>query len=64
MNGYDTLLHIIVPGKNIVIKVEYGLQLHFKIFLNKPDRKHNNKNNHSNAQENCFLITVSYLEAW
>ena len=30
----------------IAIKVEYGLQLHFKIFLNKSDRKDNNKNNH------------------
>ena len=27
----------------IVIKVEYGLQLHFKIFLNKSDRKINKK---------------------
>ena len=43
MNGYDTFLHIIALGKYIVIKVEYGLQLHFKIFLNKSDRKHNNK---------------------
>ena len=39
MNGYSTLLHNIAPGKYIVIKVEYGLQLHFKIFLNKSDRK-------------------------
>ena len=46
MNGYSTLLHNIAPGKYIVIKVEYGLQLHFKIFLNKSDRKINNKNNH------------------
>ena len=46
MNGYDTLLHNIAPGKYIVIKVEYGLQLHFKIFLNKSDRKHNKKNTH------------------
>ena len=39
MNGYSTLLHYIAPGKYIVIKVKYGLQLHFKIFLNKSDRK-------------------------
>ena len=39
MNGYCMLLHNIAPGKYIVIKVEYGLQLHFKIFLNKSDRK-------------------------
>ena len=39
MNGYSILLHNIAPGKYIVIKVEYGLQLHFKIFLNKSDRK-------------------------
>ena len=38
MNGYSALLHDIAPGKYIVIKVEYGLQLHFKIFLNKTDR--------------------------
>ena len=47
MNGYSTLLHNIAPGKYIVIKVEYGLQLHFKIFPNKSDKKKkNNKNNH------------------
>ena len=39
MNDYNTLLHNIAPGKYIVIKIEYGLQLHFKIFLNKSDRK-------------------------
>ena len=39
MNGYSTLLHNIAPVKYIVIKVEYALQLHFKIFLNKSDRK-------------------------
>ena len=39
MNSYSTLLHNIAPGKYIIIKVEYGLQLHFKIFLNKSDRK-------------------------
>ena len=39
MNGYSTLLHNIAPGKYIVIKVEYGLQLRFKIFLKKSDRK-------------------------
>ena len=39
MNGYSALLHNIAPGKYIVIKVEYGLQLHFKIFLNKSERK-------------------------
>ena len=39
MNGYRTLLHYIAPGKYIVIKFEFGLQLHFKIFLNKSDRK-------------------------
>ena len=43
MNGYSTLLHNIASGKYIVIKVEYGLQLHFKIFLNKSDRKNNKK---------------------
>ena len=32
---YSTLLHNIAPGKYIVIKVEYGLQLHFKIFIDK-----------------------------
>ena len=46
MNGYSTWLHNIAPGKYIGIKVEYGLQLHFKIFLKKSDRKNNNKNNH------------------
>ena len=46
INGYSKLLHNIVPGKYIVIKVEFGLQLHFKIFLNKSDRQNNNKNNH------------------
>ena len=30
--------------KYIVIKVEYGRQLHFKFFLNKSDRKNINKN--------------------
>ena len=36
----------IAPGKYIVIKVEFGLQLHFKIFFYKSDRKkNNNKNN-------------------
>ena len=39
MNGYSTLLHNIAPGKYIVIKVEYELQLHFKISLSKSDRK-------------------------
>ena len=39
MNGYSTLLHNIASGKYIVIKVEYGLQLHFKVLLNKSDRK-------------------------
>ena len=39
MNGYSTLLHNIAPGKYIVIKVEYGLQLCFKTFLKKSDRK-------------------------
>ena len=39
MNGYSTLLHYISPVKCIVIMVEYGLQVHFKIFLNKSDRK-------------------------
>ena len=39
MNGYSTLLHDIAPGKYIVIKVEWRLQLHFKILLNKSDRK-------------------------
>ena len=39
MNGYSTMLHNIAPGKYIFIKVEYGLQLRFKIFLKKSDRK-------------------------
>ena len=39
MNGYRTLLHTIAQGKYIVIKVEYRLQLHFKILFNKSDRK-------------------------
>ena len=39
MNGYSSLLHNIAPGKYIVIKVGYGLQLRFKIFLKKSDRK-------------------------
>ena len=39
MNGCSTLLHNFAPGKHIVIKVEFGLQMHFKIFLNKSDRK-------------------------
>ena len=39
MNGYSTLLHNIAPGKYIAIKVECGLQLHFKVFLHKSDRK-------------------------
>ena len=43
MNGNSTLLHKIAPGKYIVIKVEYGLQLHFKILLNKSDRKKQQK---------------------
>ena len=51
MNGYSTLLHNIAPSKYIVIKVENGLQLHFKIFLNRSDRKANNKNNHYNAHD-------------
>ena len=29
----------IAPGRYIVTKVEYGLQLHFKMFPNKSDRK-------------------------
>ena len=44
MNGYN--IHDIAPGKYIVIKDEYGLQLYFKIFLNKSDRKNNNMNYH------------------
>ena len=43
MNGYSALLPNIAPGKYIVIKVEYELQLHFKIFLNKSDRKQQQK---------------------
>ena len=43
MNGYSTLMHNIAPGKYIVTKVEYGLQLHFNMFLNKSDRKNSNK---------------------
>ena len=41
--SYSTLVHKTAPGKYIVIKVEYGLQLHFKIFLNKSEKK-NKKN--------------------
>ena len=33
MNGHSTLLHNIAPDKYIVIKVEYGLQLRFKIYF-------------------------------
>ena len=44
MNGYSTLLHNIAPGKYIVIKVEYELQLRFKIFLKKSDRKKQQQN--------------------
>ena len=40
---FSTLPRNIAPGKYIVIKVEYGLQLYFKIFLDKSDRKNNNK---------------------
>ena len=43
MNGYSTLLHNIAPGKYIVIKVEYELQLRFKIFLKKSDKKKKKK---------------------
>ena len=39
VNGFSTLLHNIAPGKYIVTKVDYGLQMHFKIFPNKSDRK-------------------------
>ena len=46
MSGYNTMLHNIAHGKYIVIKVGYGLQLHFKTFLNKSDRKNDNKSNH------------------
>ena len=46
MNGDSSLLHNIAPGKYIVIKLKYGLQLHFKIFLNKSDRKKQQQNNH------------------
>ena len=53
MNGYSTLLRNIAPGKYIVIKVEYGLQLHFKIFLNKLDRK---KNNNDFGLKNTFTV--------
>ena len=43
MNGYSTLLYNIATGKYIVIKVENGLQLDFKIFLNKSDKKQQQK---------------------
>ena len=43
MNGYSTLLHYIAPGKYIVIKNAYGLQLHFKTLLNKSDKKQQQK---------------------
>ena len=46
MNWYGTLLHNIAPGKYIVIKVEFGLQLHYKKILNKSDRKKQQQNNH------------------
>ena len=37
-------MHNLAPGKYMFITVEYGLQLHFKIFLNKLDRKKTTKN--------------------
>ena len=40
---FITLLHTIAPGKYIAVKVEYGIQLHFKIFLNKSDIKQQQK---------------------
>ena len=40
----EWLKYNIAPGKYIVIKVEYGLQLYFKIFLSKSDGKNNHKN--------------------
>ena len=43
MNGYSTLLHNIAPGEYIVIKVEYGLQLHFKYFFTNQIKKNSNK---------------------
>ena len=44
MNGYSTSLHNIAPGKYIVIKVEYGLKLHFKYFLkNQIEKKQQQK---------------------
>ena len=43
MNGYSTLLHDIAPGKYIVIKVEYGLQLHLKYFLTNQIEKQQQK---------------------
>ena len=33
INGYSTFMYNIAPGKYIDIKVEYRLQLHFKIFF-------------------------------
>ena len=41
----------ISPGRHIVIKVEYGRQLHFKIFPNKSDRKKSNNKNCLSAYE-------------
>ena len=52
MNGYSTLLYNIAPGKYIVIKVEYGLQLR-------------NKNNHLNAYgfglKNTFTVIFNQV---
>ena len=42
----SALLHNIAPGKYTVIKVEYALQLHFKIFLNKSERNRQQQKYH------------------
>ena len=55
----STLLHNIAPGKYIVIKVEYRLQLHFKVFLNKSERK--NKQTIKIIIETLMILTLKYF---
>ena len=51
MNGYSTFLRNSATDKYIVIKVDYSLQLHLNIFLNKSEIENNNKNNRENAHD-------------
>ena len=60
MDGYSTLLHTIALGNYIVIKVEYGLQLHFKIFLNKSERKRTTKL----IVKMLMILDVKILSLW